>query len=86
VAPTTVFLLIINTVGAMKSFAQIFVMTNGGPPGPGGATTTIVYYIYQQAFVYFRMGYASALAYVLFALMFAVSFAQFRWYAKRVES
>jgi multiple sugar transport system permease protein len=84
--PTTIFLLIINTVGAMKSFAQIFVMTNGGPPGPGGATTTIIYYIYQQAFVYFKMGYASALAYVLFVLMFAVSFAQFRWYAKRVES
>jgi multiple sugar transport system permease protein len=85
VAPTTIFLLIINTIGAMKSFAQIFVMTNGGPPGPGGATTTIVYYIYQQAFVYFRMGYASALAYVLFLLMFVFSLAQFRWYVKRVE-
>jgi multiple sugar transport system permease protein len=86
VAPTTIFLLIINTIGAMKSFPQIFVMTNGGPPGPGGATTTIVYYIYQQAFVYFRMGYASALAYILFLLLFVVSFAQFRWYAKRVEN
>jgi multiple sugar transport system permease protein len=86
VAPTTIFLLIINTIGAMKSFAQIFVMTQGGPPGPGGATTTIVYYIYQQAFVYFKMGYASALSYVLFAMIFAVSFAQFNWYRKRVES
>jgi multiple sugar transport system permease protein len=85
VAPTTIFLLIINTIGAMKSFAQIFVMTNGGPPGPGGATTTIVYYIYQQAFVYFRMGYASALAYVLFLLMFVLSLVQFRWYVKQVE-
>lgn len=85
VAPTTFFLLVINTIGAMKAFAQIFVMTNGGPPGPGGATTTVVYYIYTQAFRFFRMGYASALAYTLFVLLFAVSFLQFRWYRKRVE-
>jgi multiple sugar transport system permease protein len=85
VLPTTVFLLIINTIGAMKAFEGIFVMTNGGPPGPGGATTTIVYYIYLQAFTFFRMGYASALAYLVFLLLFVVSFAQFRWYKKRVE-
>ena len=85
VAPTTFFLLVINTIGAMKTFDSIFVMTNGGPPGPGGATTTVVYYIYVQAFRFFRMGYASALAYVLFLMLFVVSFAQFRWYLKRVE-
>lgn len=85
VAPTTFFLLVINTIGAMKVFPQIFVMTNGGPPGPGGATTTVVFYIYTQAFKFFNMGYASALAYVLFLLLFVVSFAQFRWYMKRVE-
>jgi multiple sugar transport system permease protein len=85
VAPTTFFLLIINTIGAMKAFAEIFVMTSGGPPGPGGATTTIVYYIYTQAFRYFRMGYASALAYSLFLLLFVFSLLQFRWYQKRVE-
>jgi multiple sugar transport system permease protein len=85
VAPTTFFLLVINTIGAMKAFDQIFVMTSGGPPGPGGATTTVVYYIYTQAFKFYRMGYASALAYTLFVLLFVVSFAQFRWYMKRVE-
>jgi multiple sugar transport system permease protein len=86
VAPTTFFLLVINTIGAMKTFDTIFVMTSGGPPGPGGATTTVVYYIYTQAFQFFRMGYASALAYTLFLLLFVVSFAQFRWYLKRVEA
>ena len=86
VAPTTFFLLVINTIGSMKAFDQIFVMTQGGPPGPGGATTTVVYYIYTTAFKFFRMGYASALAYTLFLLMFVVSFAQFRWYIKRVEA
>jgi multiple sugar transport system permease protein len=83
--PTTFFLTIINTIGAMKAFPQIFIMTNGGPPGPGGATTTVVYWIYTQAFTFFRMGYASALAYILFLMLFAVSFLQFRWYRKRVE-
>ena len=85
VAPTTFFLLVINTIGAMKTFDSLFVMTNGGPPGPGGATTTVVYYIYTVGFRFFRMGYASALAYTLFLLLFVVSFAQFRWYVKRVE-
>jgi multiple sugar transport system permease protein len=83
--PTTIFLAIINTVGAMKAFEGVFIMTNGGPPGPGGATTTIVYWIYVQAFRFFRMGYASALAYILFLVLFVVSFAQFRWYQKRAE-
>ena len=85
IAPTTFFLLVINTVGATKNFTSIFVMTNGGPPGPGGATTTVVYYIYVNAFRYLRMGYASALAYILFILLFAFSYLQFRYYRKRVE-
>jgi multiple sugar transport system permease protein len=85
-APTTFFLLLINTLGATKAFDQIFVMTSGGPPGPGGATTTVTYYIYNAAFRDFRMGYASALAYSLFAMLFILSYFQFRWYQKRVET
>jgi multiple sugar transport system permease protein len=84
-APTTFFLLVINLVGAVKNFAPIFVMTNGGPPGPGGSTTTVVFYIYQVAFRFFEMGYASALAYTLFVLLFGISFLQYRWYRKRVD-
>jgi multiple sugar transport system permease protein len=84
-APTTFFLLVINTIGATKNFASIFVMTNGGPPGPGGSTTTVVYYIYTVAFRFFEMGYAAALAYTLFVLLFGLSFLQYRWYRKRVE-
>ena len=84
-APTTIFVLIINTVGAARNFTPIFVMTNGGPPGPGGATTTVVFYIYQNAFRYLQFGYASALAYAMFVLLFGFSYLQFRWYRKRVE-
>jgi multiple sugar transport system permease protein len=85
VAPTTFFLLIFQTILGMQAFDQIFVMTNGGPPGPGGATTTVVYYLWQQGFRFFRMGYASAMAYTVFALLFVVSFLQFRYYLKQVE-
>jgi multiple sugar transport system permease protein len=85
VAPTTFFLLVVQTIWGMQAFDQIFVMTSGGPPGPGGATTTVVYYLWQQGFRFFRMGYAAALAYTLFVLLFVVSLVQFRWYVKRVE-
>jgi multiple sugar transport system permease protein len=85
VAPTTFFLVIVQTIWGMQAFDQIFVMTSGGPPGPGGATTTVIYYLWQQGFRFFRMGYASAMAYMLFLLLFVVSFVQFRWYLKRVE-
>jgi multiple sugar transport system permease protein len=85
VAPTTFFLLVVQTIWGMQAFDQIFVMTSGGPPGPGGATTTVVYYLWQQGFRFFRMGYAAALAYTLFVLLFVVSLIQFRWYLKRVE-
>jgi multiple sugar transport system permease protein len=84
-APTTLFLIVIQTILGMQIFDQIFIMTNGGPPGPGGATTTVNYYIWTQAFRYFRMGYASALAWTLFGVLFVVSLAQFRWYLNRVE-
>jgi multiple sugar transport system permease protein len=85
IAPTTFFLLIINLVGAVKNFASIFVMTRGGPPGPGGSTTTVTYYVITQAFQFLHMGYASALAYAVFVLLFGVTYLQFRWYRKRVE-
>jgi multiple sugar transport system permease protein len=84
-APTTVFLLVIQVILLMNAFDQIFVMTNGGPPGPGGATTTVTYYIFTNAFRYYRMGYATALSWALFVILFAVSFLQFRYYLKRVE-
>jgi multiple sugar transport system permease protein len=60
-------------------------MTNGGPPGPGGATTTVTYYIWLNAFQYLKMGKASALAWVLFVVVFALSLTQFKWYLQRVE-
>jgi multiple sugar transport system permease protein len=83
--PTTAFLLVFQTILGMQTFDHIFVMPSGGPPGPGGATTTVTYYIYLNAFQYLKMGKASALAWVLFVVVFALSLIQFRWYVQRVE-
>jgi multiple sugar transport system permease protein len=73
--PTSVFVVLISFIGAFQLFDPIFVMTQGGP---ANATTTAVYYIYQQAFQYLQLGYASALSVVLFAIILVFSMIQLR--------
>jgi multiple sugar transport system permease protein len=73
--PTSVFVLIISFIGAFQLFDPIFVMTKGGP---ADATTTTVYYIYEQAFQFLQMGYASALSVVLFVIILIFSLIQLR--------
>lgn len=67
VTPTTFFVLIITTIALLVgAFDQISVMTNGGPLD---ASNVLVFNIWRTAFVYFQMGYASAMAYVLFLVI-----------------
>jgi multiple sugar transport system permease protein len=75
VSPTTFFLLVIQMIGAFQLFSEAFVMTRGGP---AQATLTIAYYIYQNAFQFSRMGKASAIAWVLFIIIFAATYLQTR--------
>ncbi|MDQ7036155.1 MAG: sugar ABC transporter permease [Anaerolineae bacterium] len=75
VSSTTFFLLVIQMIGAFQLFAEPFVMTRGGP---AQASLSIVYYIYQNAFEFQKMGKASAIAWVLFAIIFAITFIQIR--------
>jgi multiple sugar transport system permease protein len=79
---TTLFLAVVSVLGAFQVFTEIFIMTNGGPLG---RTTTIVYHIYQTAFKFFDMGYASALAFGMFAMMFAFTLVQLRVMRGEVE-
>lgn len=72
---TTFFVLVIGVINSFQVFDQAFIMTQGGP---ANATNTIVYNIYQNAFQFFNMGYASAMAWVLFAIIFVVTLLQFR--------
>lgn len=76
-ASTTFFVLTTTTIQAMQIFDQVFVLTTP-PGGPGTSTTTIVLYLYNQGFRNFRQGYASAIAWVLFLLIFGVTLFQFQ--------
>ncbi|MBX7213313.1 MAG: sugar ABC transporter permease [Thermoflexales bacterium] len=81
-APTSFFILIIAVINSFQSFTQVHVMTQGGPVG---STTVIVYYLYQQAFQQFNMGYGSAIAMVLFAIILVLTVIQFRLLGGKVQ-
>jgi len=72
-APTTFFVLVISVIASFQVFDLAFVLTKGGP---GDATNAMVMYIYNQAFQFFHMGYAAAVAWVLFAIMFGITLLQ----------
>ena len=75
ISPTTFFILIMSIIGGFQSgFMTANVMTGGGP---AGSTTTIEYYLYQTAFEKFNMGYASAIAWFLFAIILILT--RFTW-------
>jgi len=78
-APTTLFLLVVGIIYSLQVFTQIFVMTGGGPVD---RTTTMVYYIYLSAFKFFEMGYATALAFFLFAMVLVFTLFQLRLYRR----
>ncbi len=75
ITPVILFNLVIGLIGGFQVFTQAYVMTNGGP-----ADSTLFYalYLYQSAFRFFKMGYASALAWILFVLILGSSLALFR--------
>jgi len=74
--PMTLFILVVNTMRSFQIFVEVFVMTGGGPMH---ATETVVLYLYDAAFHHFRMGYASAVAYLLFAILAVFSLLELRW-------
>lgn len=80
--PTTFFVVIISLINSFQVFDQVFVMTGGGP---AGATSVLVEQIYRNAFRYGKMGYASAMSWVLFALVFLATFLQLRFQRRWVH-
>jgi len=81
--PTMLFVLVVNTVRSLQIFAEVFVMTRGGPLH---RTTTVVYYLYEEAFYRFNLGYASAVAYLLFALTLVLAWIQMRVVGRPTEA
>jgi multiple sugar transport system permease protein len=79
-SPSVFFCTIMTVIGAFKVFTQPYMLTNGGP---GDATNTLVLYLYRQGFSFNDLGYASALAWVLFVFVMLITALQFvgqkRW-------
>ncbi|CAH0121579.1 Lactose transport system permease protein LacF [Paenibacillus sp. CECT 9249] len=75
-SPIHFFVIVMGVIGAFQSFSQIYVLAVDGGPEYSGAT--IVYYIFQHAFKYFNMGFASAAAWVLGIIIFIVTLIQFK--------
>ena len=71
--PTIFFATIMAIISSFQVFEQTYIMTQGGP---GNATLTLVYQIFLNGFTYLRMGYASALSFVLFAILFVITIVQ----------
>lgn len=71
--PTIFFVTLTSVIGHMQVFTEAYVMTKGGPVN---TTLFYVYYLFQNGFAYFRMGYASALAWILFLMILALTYVQ----------
>jgi multiple sugar transport system permease protein len=75
--PSIFFTLVLGMIGTFQIFAQIFVLTDG-MGGPQNSTLVYMIYLYRNGFNFFRMGYASAMAWVLFILILVLTWLQFR--------
>jgi multiple sugar transport system permease protein len=71
--PTTLVIMVITTIGSFKVFDHIYQMTGGGPEN---GTLVLAFYIYRQGFEFFDVGYASALAMIMFVIVMALTVAQ----------
>ncbi|MFD4993990.1 carbohydrate ABC transporter permease [Cellulosimicrobium cellulans] len=75
ISPTVLLVSILTIVGSLEVFAQIAVLTGGGP---GNSTTVLVYYLYQQAFRFNDFGYASAISVLLFVIVLVLTLVQWQ--------
>lgn len=74
-APTTFFVTVTTLISGLQAFSEMFALFGNST---SNARLTVVFYLYQQGFVNFNMGYASATAWVLFVVIFAITLIQFR--------
>lgn len=82
ITPTTFFILIMSIIDSFKNFEIVYTMTRGGP---GISSTTLSYYIFQNAFEMFDMGYASSVAVFLLLIVGVITFVNFRMKSRWVK-
>lgn len=80
--PTTLFVLVTTTINVFQVFVVVLLMTLGGP---ANATQTIVYRIYENAFVFYKYGYGAAMGVVLLIIVGAIAYFQFKFLGQEVE-
>ena len=81
-SPTLFFVSVVSTLGVLQAFTQIYILTKGGP---SDSTYSLVYSIYEEAFLRFQFGSASAQAMILFVVMLALTVLQFQVLERRVH-
>ncbi|MCF8260896.1 MAG: sugar ABC transporter permease [Melioribacteraceae bacterium] len=81
-APTTFFIMIMSMISSFQVFDLVYVLTSGGPLG---STKVLVFFVYEYAFKFFEMGYASAAAYVLFVILIVLTMIQVRYMKNRIQ-
>ncbi|NOZ28041.1 MAG: sugar ABC transporter permease [Chloroflexi bacterium] len=74
-SPVLFYVIVISIIQSFQIFTNVYVMTRGGP---GTATLVYVMYLYQNAFEYLKMGYASAMAWILFVIILGLTWLQFK--------
>jgi multiple sugar transport system permease protein len=79
---TLFFVLVTSVIGSFQVFGAVFVMTQGGPLG---ATDVAVFHIYREAWEFLRFGSAAAMSWILFAIIFVVTWLQFKTLEERAE-
>jgi multiple sugar transport system permease protein len=84
ISPVIFFNLILGVIGTFQYFTQTFLMTGTPPGGPANSTLFYALYLFQNAFAYFRMGYACAMAWVLFILTLLATLVIFKTSARWV--
>ena len=80
-SPTIFFIFVMSIIGSFQVFDSVMLMTKGGP---GRSSSVLVHYLYQNAFQYFSMGYACAIAYLLFFIVLVVTLFNMR-FEKRIK-
>lgn len=80
-SPTHFFMLVTSVIASFQVFDSVYLMTQGGP---GNDSRVYSFYLYQQAFVYRHMGLASAMAWILFLIIFVITMIQMRYFQKGV--
>ena len=80
--PVTFFIVVMSCISALQVFSQVYVMTQGGPLN---STITVTYHIWNNAFRFFRLGYASAMSFLLGVVIVVISVINSRLFGGKVE-